>query len=166
MNQIEKETDERLNQLHRELENLAYILDDVFRVPIIGWRFGFDFIIGLIPTVGDFATALASFYILIAGVRYRVPKITLVRMAINIAIDYFLGLIPIIGDVLDLLWKSNDKNLRLIKKRARHDGKGTVTDYIFVGGIIFVLTAILLGTISMSLWLLYFTARFLFDMLT
>ena len=75
-------------QINRDLDNLAYILDGTFKVPIVGWRFGFDFILGLIPTVGDFATTLVSFYILIAGVRYGVPKITLVRMAINISIDY------------------------------------------------------------------------------
>ena len=159
----EKEKEQKLIKINRELENLAYLLDGVFRVPILGWRFGFDFIVGLIPGVGDFATALASFYILIAGVRYGIPKITLLRMAINIAIDYLLGLIPIIGDLFDLLWKSNEKNIELIKKRATADGGGTTSDYIFVGGIIFTLSSLLLGTITMSIWLIYFTLRLLVD---
>jgi len=164
MNPFE-EKDHKLVKINRELENLAYLLDGVFRVPILGWRFGFDFIVGLIPGVGDFATALASFYILIAGVRYGIPKITLLRMAINIGIDYLIGLIPILGDVLDLFWKSNERNINLIKTRATAEGAGTVSDYIFVGGIIFTLTALLLGTITMSIWLISFTVRFLIDMI-
>ena len=77
-------------QLHIEksLDDLAFYLDDLFRIPGVGWRFGLDAIIGLIPNVGDTLTSFASFYILFAGVRYGVPKITLLRMAFNIAVDY------------------------------------------------------------------------------
>src|SRR5260221_14541619 len=85
-------------EIEKGLDNLAFYLDDLFRIPGIGWRFGLDAIIGLIPNVGDTLTSFASFYILLAGVRYGVPKITLLRMAFNIGIDYLLGSIPFIGD--------------------------------------------------------------------
>lgn len=142
-------------EINRELDNLAYVLDGAFKVPFVGWRFGFDFILGLIPTVGDFATSLVSFYILVAGVRYGVPKITLLRMALNIAIDYLIGFIPFLGDVLDLFWRSNEMNIRLIKTRATSDHAGTTADYLFVGGIVIALLLMLLGTISLSIWLVY-----------
>jgi hypothetical protein len=54
-----------------------------------------DALIGLIPGLGDTSTALVSFYILAAAVRYRVPKITLLRMGLNIGIDYLVGLLPL-----------------------------------------------------------------------
>jgi len=105
-------------EIEQGLDNLAFVLDDLFRIPGIGWRFGLDAIIGLIPNVGDTLTSFASFYILLAGVRYGVPKITLLRMAMNIGIDYIVGSIPFIGDAFDFFWKSNKMNMELIRKRA------------------------------------------------
>ena len=93
-------------------------MDDLFRVPILGWRFGLDALIGLIPGFGDTSTALVSFYILAAAVRHGVPKITLLRMGMNIGFDYLLGSLPVVGDVADAWWKSNQKNVALLRKRA------------------------------------------------
>ena len=71
----------------KSLDRLGWLMDDMFRVPVLGWRFGLDALIGLIPGLGDTSTALVSFYILAGAVRYRVPKITLLRMGLNIGID-------------------------------------------------------------------------------
>ncbi len=78
-------------ELEESLESLSRYLDNWVKIPVVGWRFGLDALIGLIPNVGDMATSLASFYILVAGVRYGVPKITLLRMAFNIGLDYVVG---------------------------------------------------------------------------
>ena len=59
-------------EVEKELDDLAFYLDDLFRIPGVGWRFGLDAIIGLVPNVGDTITSFASFYILLAGVRYGV----------------------------------------------------------------------------------------------
>src|ERR1044071_5255424 len=139
-------------EVERSLDRLSHLLDGLFRIPGTSWRFGLDAIVGLIPGVGDAVTSLASFYILAAGVRYRVPKVTLLRMGINVGIDYLVGAIPVIGDVFDFAWKSNDMNIELIRKRATVTSaaeakKGRKSDWIFVGLIIFLLIAILLGTI-------------------
>src|SRR5918999_6566367 len=85
-------------EVERSLDRLSTLLDGLFRIPGTSWRFGLDAIVGLIPGVGDVATSLASFYILAAGVRYRVPKVTLLRMGMNIGVDFLLGAIPGIGD--------------------------------------------------------------------
>src|SRR3954463_16554501 len=119
-------------ELEKGLEDLSRYLDDWVKIPVVGWRFGLDAIIGLVPNVGDMATSLASFYILVAGVRYGVPKITLLRMAFNIGLDYVIGIIPFIGDAFDFFWKSNKKNMDLIRERATGRGKGTTGDWLFV----------------------------------
>src|SRR5689334_24820096 len=67
-------------QIERELEVLTQIMDNQFRIPVLGWRFGLNAIIGLIPQFGDIITTIVALYILISAVRYRVPKITLLRM--------------------------------------------------------------------------------------
>ena len=148
-------------EIEKGLDDLALYLDGLFRIPGTEWRFGLDALIGLIPNVGDTLTSLASFYILFAGVRYGVPKITLLRMATNIGIDYLVGSIPFIGDAFDFFWKSNQRNMELIRSRATGKGKGRTSDYIFIFGLIGVLVLILLGSIIASGVILYyiFTSR-------
>ncbi|HVE58822.1 MAG TPA: DUF4112 domain-containing protein [Pyrinomonadaceae bacterium] len=141
-------------EIEESLETLSNYLDGFFRVPGTGWRFGFDALIGLIPNVGDTLTSLMSFYILIAGVRYGVPKITLLRMAFNIGLDYLVGTIPFIGDAFDFFWKSNKQNMDLIRERATGKNVGTTADYIFVFAVILILIGILIGSILVSLFLI------------
>ena len=141
-------------ELEESLESLSRYLDNWVKIPVVGWRFGLDALIGLVPNVGDTVTSLASFYILIAGVRYGVPKITLLRMAFNIGLDYVVGAIPFVGDAFDFFWKSNKQNIDLIRERGTGKGKGTTGDYIFVFGIILLLIGILAASIFVSLYIL------------
>jgi hypothetical protein len=142
----------------KHLDRLGWLMDDVFRVPVLGWRFGLDALLGLIPGLGDTSTSLVSFYILAAAVRYRVPKITLLRMGLNIAFDYVIGSLPLVGDVADAWWKSNRMNLELLRKRATVSAaeakSGRASDWLFVGGIILVLIALALGSFALSIYLL------------
>lgn len=152
---------ERQKQIEVEkgLDDLAFYLDGLFRIPGTGWRFGLDALIGLIPNVGDTLTTFASFYILLAGVRYGVPKITLLRMAFNIGLDYIVGAIPFVGDAFDFIWKANQQNMDLIRARASGHGKGKTSDYVFVLGLIGLLIAILIGSIITSAFILYWVFR-------
>ena len=134
-------------------------MDDLFRVPVLGWRFGLDALIGLVPGLGDTSTALVSFYILASAVRYRVPKITLLRMGLNIGIDYVVGSLPLVGDFADAWWKSNRMNLELLQKRATVSAEearsGKASDWLFVGGIIVGLAALAIASAFVSFYLLY-----------
>src|SRR4029079_6098605 len=133
-------------------------MDDLFRVPILGWRFGLDALIGLIPGFGDTSTALVSFYILAAAVRHGVPKITMLRMGMNIGIDYLLGSLPVVGDVADAWWKSNQKNLDLLRRRATVSAEeareARLSDWLFVGGIMAVLAAPAIASAALGIYLL------------
>ena len=142
-------------EIEEGLENLSHYLDGLFRIPGTGWRFGLDSLIGLVPNVGDTLTSFASFYILLAGVRYGVPKITLLRMAFNIGLDYLVGTIPFIGDAFDFFWKSNKKNMDLIRERATGKDVGTTGDYLFVFGIIGFLILLLIASILVSVYVIY-----------
>ena len=142
----------------QNLERLGWVMDDLFRIPVLGWRFGLDALIGLVPGLGDTSTALVSFYILAAAVRYQVPKITMLRMGLNIGIDYLLGSLPVVGDVADAWWKSNQKNLELLKKRATvstdEARAGRASDWIFVGGMMVGLAALAIASAVVSFYLL------------
>lgn len=141
-------------EIEESLETLSTYLDGLFRIPGTGWKFGLDAVIGLIPNVGDITTSLLSFYILIAGVRYGVPKITLLRMAFNIGLDYLIGTIPFIGDAFDFFWKANKQNMDLIRERGTGKGKGTTSDWLFVIFIIVSLIGLLVGSVLISLFVI------------
>jgi len=144
--------------IRKDVERLGWLMDDLLRIPVLGWRFGLDAVVGLIPGIGDTGTALVSFYILAAAVRHRVPKITLLRMGMNIGIDYVLGSLPVVGDIADAWWKSNQKNVALLRKRATVSAEearaGSMSDWIFVGGIIVGLLALGIASAVVSIYLL------------
>ena len=154
---LRRETTPQPANLDKGLERLGWLMDDLFRIPVLGWRFGLDALIGLIPGLGDTSTALVSFYILAAAVRYRVPKITMLRMGLNIGIDYLFGSLPVLGDFADAWWKSNQKNLDLLRRRATVSAEeareGRASDWLFVGGIIVVLVALALASFTISIYL-------------
>src|SRR5688572_10114195 len=156
---LERNTTPQQANVEKSLDRLGWLMDDLFRVPVLGWRFGLDALIGLVPGLGDTSTTLVSFYILASAVRYRVPKITLLRMGLNIALDYVVGALPVVGDYADAWWKSNRKNLELLQKRATVSAEearsGKVSDRLFVGGIIVGLAALAIASAFVSLYLLY-----------
>lgn len=150
-------------EIDESLERLSWLMDDLIRIPGLGWRFGLDAIVGLIPGFGDTATSLVSFYILASAVRYRVPKVTLLRMGLNLGIDYLVGSLPLVGDLFDAWWKSNQKNVALLSKRATVSAsearQGTLSDWLFVGLIIVFLVCLAVGAAVVSIYLLILIAR-------
>ena len=154
---------ERSVTVDESLERLAWLMDDLIRVPGLGWRFGLDALVGLIPGFGDTATSLASFYILASAVRYRVPKITLLRMGLNIGIDYLVGSLPLVGDLFDAWWKSNQMNITLLRKRATVSAEnarsGKLSDWLFVGLIILLLVGLALAAAAVSIYFVVLIAQ-------
>ena len=100
----------------QRVARLAYWLDDRFRIPGTRLRMGLDGLLGLIPGIGDTATALVAAYIVLEAARLGVPKRTLARMIANVGIDYVVGLVPLIGDLGDFAWKANRRNARMLRE--------------------------------------------------
>lgn len=152
--------EQRPVEIEENLGRLSWWMDDLFRIPVLGWRFGLDAIVGLIPGFGDTATSLVSFYILASAVRYRVPRITLLRMGLNIGLDYLVGSIPLVGDILDAWWKANRRNVELLRQRAQvskdEARAGRLSDWIFVGLIMLTLAALAIGATLISIWILVY----------
>ncbi len=133
------------------LARLSYYLDQFFRVPGTAIRFGLDPIIGfLLPGAGDAVTAVVSALIVIASVRYGLPKIVIGRMVFNVAADFLLGSIPLIGDLFDFAFKANQKNLDLLNRHASGQHRVSFGDWAWL----VVLLAILGGLIAGGVLLL------------
>ncbi len=152
-------------QVNRELEVLSQLMDNQFQVPVIGWRFGLNAVIDLIPEFGDIATTIVALYILVSAVRYRVPKITLLRMGLNIAIYFIGGLVPFAGDLFDAWWKPNIRNINLLRRRATvsaDDAKrGRASDWVFVSLIVGGLLTLLFGSITLTVLIFWYIATHL-----
>ena len=102
------------------LERVESWLDTKFRLPVVGYRFGLDGVVGLIPGVGDTLTAATSGVFIADAWKMGARKRTLARMAANVGLDFAVGLVPVVGDLLDFAFKSNVKNLRLLKEEREH----------------------------------------------
>jgi hypothetical protein len=149
-------------QIERELEVVSQLMDNQFRLPILGWRFGLNAIIDLIPEFGDIVTTIVALYVLVAAVRYRVPKVTLLRMGLNIAIYFVGGLVPFAGDLFAIWWKPNIRNLNLLRRRATVSAaeakRGRASDWLFVAFIVGGLLALLFGSIALTLFVFWYIA--------
>src|SRR5882762_10896773 len=149
-------------QIERELEVLSQVMDNQFRIPVLGWRFGLNAIIDLIPQFGDIATTIVALYVLVSAVRYRVPKVTLLRMGLNIAIYFVGGLVPFAGDLFAIWWKPNIRNLNLLRRRATVSAaeakRGRASDWLFVALIVGGLLALLFGSIALTLFVFWYIA--------
>ena len=104
----------------QRLDALAELLDARFRVPGTDWRFGVDSIAGLVPGVGDMVTSAVALWVLWQGHRLGASKAILARMAGNVVVDTVFGSVPLLGDVFDVAFKSNQRNVALLR---RHLGR-------------------------------------------
>lgn len=139
---------------------LADWLDQRFTIPGTSIRIGLDPILGLIPGIGDMIANLAGSAIILIAAQYRLPKIVLLRMGLNVALNAIIGAIPVFGDIFSIWFRSNVKNAQLLERYVgTEDRVSNFSNWIFViaviGGIILLLIAILLVTVWVlkRLWL-------------
>ena len=88
---------------------------------------GLDVILDVVPVVGDIAAAALGAYIVWEGKNLGMSKWQLSRMAGNVGVDWLLGLIPVIGIIPDFFFRSNSRNLRIIKRHLDKHHPGTRT---------------------------------------
>ncbi|QUT04593.1 DUF4112 domain-containing protein [Sphingobium phenoxybenzoativorans] len=107
--------------IRQRVEAMEALLEGLFVIPGTNRRVGLDSLVGLIPVIGDFVTAAMGAWIVWEAKNLGMPKWQLVRMSANVGVDTVLGAIPFVGDAFDFFFKSNTKNLRIIRKHLdRH----------------------------------------------
>ena len=116
------------------LRGIAKVMDEAVTVPNTRVKVGLDALLGLIPGVGDIGSAAVGAYILRAAARLNVPTVVIARMLMNLLIDAALGIVPFIGDFLDVLYKANAKNARLVVEAVEHRGAATRGGWLKLAG--------------------------------
>lgn len=132
------------------VERIAYLFDEKFNLPGTKFRFGLDPIINLIPVAGDISGFLVGAALVWMMAKHGVSRKVLILMIVNICIDALIGAIPLVGQVFDFYYKSNSRNIRLLKEHyeeGKHQGKGT--------GVLIVVFLVLMAFFALFLFLLF-----------
>ena len=138
---------------------LAELLDRRFTIPGTDIRIGLDPLIGLIPGVGDAAANLMGFFIVMVGTQIGLPRIVLVRMTVNIAVNAVVGSIPVLGDLFSVWFKSNIRNIQLLERHAAAERVSTVADWSVVIGLLMAIVLVCLAAFACIVWM----AKFLWE---
>jgi hypothetical protein len=144
------------------LRLVARLLDSAFAIPGTSFRIGFDPILGLIPGLGDLVSPLFAIAILWQARALAIPRVILLRMIFNVAIDAAIGTIPFAGDLFDFAWKANTRNMALLERHAETGTGPTAGDWAFVALLTLLLILVAAIPFLMAAWLLSLIGRPLF----
>lgn len=112
--------------LRKRVETLEILLERSFTIPGINRPVGLDAIVGLVPVVGDVIAAVMGAYLIWEARNLGMPKWKIWRMMGNLGVDTALGAIPLVGDAFDLFFRSNSRNLKIIKRHLDKHHPGTM----------------------------------------
>jgi hypothetical protein len=113
--------------VRQRVEALEGLLERLFVIPGTNLQVGLDVILDLVPFLGSTAGAAIGAYLAWEARNLGMSKWHLARMGGNIGFDWLLGLIPWVGAIPDLLFRSNTRNLRIIKRHLDKHHANTAT---------------------------------------
>lgn len=147
-----------LNPKLRWVEQVAHLMDEKFRLPGTNFRFGLDPILNLIPVLGDMSGFAVSTALMLTMARHGASRKVLILMTLNIILDTTIGAIPILGNIFDFAYKSNTRNIKLLREHyeeGKHTGSGR--------GIIIWLIVILMMVVLLFLYAMWMLLSWLFS---
>lgn len=113
--------------VRRRIETLEHMLAGLIEVPMLGRKVGLDALIGLVPVVGDALGAVLGMYIVWEARNLGMSRWQIWRMTANVGFDAVVGAVPLAGDLFDFLYRSNTRNLKIIKKHLDKHHPATIT---------------------------------------
>jgi hypothetical protein len=115
--------------IRARVETLERVLERSFTVPGINRQIGLDAIVGLVPVAGDLVSAAVGLYLVWEARNLGMSKFQLARMTANVGFDSLVGAIPVAGDLFDFVFRSNSRNLKLIRRHLdKHHPQTRVID--------------------------------------
>jgi hypothetical protein len=102
--------------VRRRIDAAEKLLERTFVVPGINQPVGLDALVGLVPVAGDAIGALMGLYLVWEARNLKMSKWQLARMLGHVGLDAALGAIPLLGDVLDFVYRSNSRNLKIVRR--------------------------------------------------
>ena len=102
--------------VRQRLEAMEQLLERAFVVPGTNYRVGLDAVVGLVPVVGDLITTAMGAWLVWEARNLGMSKFHLLRMGGNVGLDALVGAIPLVGDAFDFVFRSNTRNIRILKR--------------------------------------------------
>jgi hypothetical protein len=102
--------------VRRRIEAMERLLERAMTIPGLRRQIGLDSVLGLVPVLGDIVTAAMGAWLIWEARNLGMSKFQLLRMAGNIGVDTALGAVPVVGDLFDFLFRSNSRNLRILRR--------------------------------------------------
>lgn len=102
--------------VRRRIEALERLLEGIVDVPVLGRKVGLDALLGLVPVAGDVIAAVLGLYLVWEARNLGMPRWQLWRMAGNVGVDTLIGAVPVAGDLFDFLYRSNTRNLKIVRR--------------------------------------------------
>ncbi|WP_309662884.1 DUF4112 domain-containing protein [Sphingomonas sp.] len=115
------------HSVRQRVEAMEHLLENAFAIPGTNKRVGLDVLLDFVPVVGDLAGAALGSYMIWEARNLGMSKWAMTRMAGNVGTDFLLGLIPWVGAIPDYFFRSNSRNLRIIKRHLDKHHAGTAT---------------------------------------
>ena len=114
--------------VRRCVEAMERLLERVVVIPGINKPVGLDVMLDVVPFLGTTAAAAIGSYLAWEARNLGMSKWHIARMAGNIGVDWLFGLIPWVGAIPDLLFRSNSRNLKIIKRHLdkKHPAGATI----------------------------------------
>jgi hypothetical protein len=115
--------------VRQRVEAMEKILERMFVIPGLNRPVGLDVILDFVPVVGDIAGAALGSYLVWEARNLGMSKWQMSRMAGNVGIDFLLGAIPWVGAIPDFFFRSNSRNLKIIKRHLdKHHAAGATVE--------------------------------------
>jgi hypothetical protein len=102
--------------VRKRIEGMEHLLEGLIKIPGTNQKLGLDVILDLVPGIGDVVGAALGAYMVWEARNLGMTKTQMARMFGNVGIDFALGLIPWVGAVPDFFFRSNSRNLKIIRK--------------------------------------------------
>lgn len=140
----------------RFVENFSRYLDSKFVIPGTKIRFGFDPIFSLFPVFGDILTYIISGSLIYTMHRHGASRKVVIKMIMNSTLDAVIGAIPLIGTLFDVFYRSNDRNVRLLREHyyeGKHQGSGNGLLLIVAIAAILIVVGAVYGVWKLMEWI-------------
>ena len=102
--------------VRQRIEAMEALLERAFVIPGINRPVGVDAVVGLVPVLGDIVTTAMGAWLIWEARNLGMSKFHLARMAGNVGVDTLVGMIPLVGDLIDFAFRSNSRNLRIVRR--------------------------------------------------
>ena len=111
--------------VRRRIEAMEKLLERAFTLPGTNYKLGLDVVLDVVPVVGDVVAAVMGLWIVWEARNLGMSKWHIARMSGNVGVDFLLGAIPWVGAIPDFFFRSNTRNLRIVKRWLDKHHPGT-----------------------------------------